>query len=173
MAFTKLKIQDQDGNITEIPIEDAAKYGIDATDAVTQLEAQTKLQGLVSGSGAANENTQEAIAAMQEAVSGALQADPKANKRGLYYKWIRANEPTFKGLGIDSAALWGVHETTPEQTIEQQDMATTEQQQNQGPGLIQRLTSARQKAVEKGPTWPFGSRPPGSNILDFLKNLRG
>src|SRR3990167_7792651 len=109
-------------------------------DLVAEYVTYQTGQNKITGGGEANENTQEAIAAMQEAVSGALQADPKANKRGLYYKWIRANEPTFKGLGIDSAALWGVHETTPEQTIEQQDMATVEQQQNQGAGLIQRLT---------------------------------
>lgn len=169
MAYTKLKIKDQDGNITEIPIEDAAKYGIDATDAVTQLEAQDKLSTLTSG---VNENTQQFVMDMQTDVNKQLQVDPKQNKRGLYYKWIKANEPTFKSLGVDGSALWGVHNATPEQTIEQQDVATTEQQQNQSPSIMQRITGAYQKTPTE-PTFPFGNKPPGYNILQFLKNLKG
>ena len=112
-------------------------------------------------------NVLEASSAMSEAVNAAIQTDPTANQRGLIYKWIKANEPYFDLQKIDSYSLWDIHNKTPEPENPQE----TSQENSQDSGILGRVGKAYRE-TDKTPTWPFSSKPPGSNFLDFLRRTQ-
>lgn len=57
--------------------------------------------------------TDEALAAMQEAISAELAKNPSADTKSLIWKWINANEPYFGSQGVNASALWDVYAKTP------------------------------------------------------------
>lgn len=154
----KLKLKDsQTGQEFYINDTEAAKYGLDTKTVQKKVEEKKK-------------STAEAAVALQAEVSAALAKDPQANKRGVMYTWIKDNEPFFDELGVEAESLWAIHNKTPEVGVGQQAPAQTPTADTSG-GILGRVKTAYDQ-TDKSATFPFSSKPPGANLMQFLKNLK-
>ncbi len=95
--------------------------------------------------------TDEALAALQEAITAELSKNPNADKKSLVWKWVNANEPYFQSQGINATALWDVYHKTPGQA---------------GSG------STNLNALLQGPLAPQKAAPKPSPLSKFLPNLK-
>ena len=110
------------------------------------------------GGAKAADKTQEYADALIETIASAEEGeDPKQ----IAWNWMHQYEPLFKQQGIDANILWQIYERTASNKAAQASSG------GGGSGL-----NYLKKAGEILPK-VVGAGPPGVNVLDVLRQLRG